>query len=417
SSAMASGAQSSDQTLFADLKKGAAGGGGQGGGRGNVNQGSMEKGLAEADHKLQATYTIAYIAHVPLEPRAAVAQWENGKLTVWTGTQRPFGVRQELMQAFGLPAEQVRVIVPDTGSGYGGKHTGEAAVEAACLARAAGRPVKVLWSRQEEFTWAYFRPAGVMDIISGARRDGTLTAWEQHTYNAGPAGLSMPYEVPHSKTESHNVRGPLRQGSYRGLAGPANFFARESHLDELARAVGQDPLAFRLHNLRNERLRAVFLAAAERFGWGRRAPGTGIGVAGGIEKGGYVATCVEAGLERGRIKVYRAVTAFECGALHNPDAVRNQIEGMHSMGLGGALFEAIHFADGKILNPSLSRYRVPRFSDQTPLEVVLLDRRDLPSAGAGETPLMALAPAIANALHDATGQRLRALPLTLPASP
>src|SRR5437667_1549083 len=138
-------------------------GGGEGGGGGARPQGSIADGLAAADKKLSQTYTVAYIAHVPLEPRAAVAEWNGDKLTVWAGTQRPFGVREELAAALGIPEERVRVIVPDTGSGYGGKHSGEAAIEAARLARAAGKPAQVVWTREEEFTWAYFRPAGVSE--------------------------------------------------------------------------------------------------------------------------------------------------------------------------------------------------------------------------------------------------------------
>ena len=133
----------------------------------------MEKGLADADIKLNQTYTVAYIAHAPLEPRAAVAEWNGPKLTVWTGSQRPFGVRSELAAAFGIPESNVRVIVPDTGSGYGGKHSGECAIEAARLAKAAGKPVKLVWTREEEFTWAYFRPAGVIEVSSGVKKDGT----------------------------------------------------------------------------------------------------------------------------------------------------------------------------------------------------------------------------------------------------
>src|SRR5262249_32803052 len=160
--------------------------------------------------KLEATYTIAYIAHAPLEPRAAVAQWKDGKLTVWTGTQRPFGVRSELARAFGMPQDRVRVIVPDTGSGYGGKHTGEAAIEAARLAKAAGKPVKLIWTREEEFTWAYFRPAGVIDIRSGVKKDGTITAWEFHNYNSGGAGLNPPYVITNQPRKVlHPSRSPL----------------------------------------------------------------------------------------------------------------------------------------------------------------------------------------------------------------
>src|SRR3989442_13079558 len=174
--------------------------------------------MTAADHKLEATKPIAYIAHAPLEPRAAVAQWTGGKLTVWTGTQRPFGVRSELAEAFRIPEDRVRVIVPDTGAGYGGKHTGDAAIEAARLAREAGKPVKLVWTREEEFTWAYFRPAGVIDISSGVRDDGTITAWEFHNYNSGPAGISHRYDIPNQKIVFHQARSPLRQGAYRGLA-------------------------------------------------------------------------------------------------------------------------------------------------------------------------------------------------------
>ncbi|MBV9471076.1 MAG: xanthine dehydrogenase family protein molybdopterin-binding subunit, partial [Abitibacteriaceae bacterium] len=368
-----------------------------------------------AEKKLEATYTVAYIAHAPLEPRAAVAEWSDGKLTVWTGTQRPFGVRGELANAFGIPESQVRVIVPDTGSGYGGKHTGEAAVEAARLAKAVGKPVKLVWTREEEFTWAYFRPAGVIDVTSGVSHDGTLTAWEFHNYNSGGSGIETPYEVPHKKIEFHQTQAPLRQGSYRGLAATANHFARESHMDELAHTLNLDPLEFRLKNLKDARLRAVLEAAASRFGWGKTKPAAnhGFGIAGGNEKGGYVATCAEVAIDRpsGRVKVVRAVTTFECGAVINPDHLKNQVEGATMMGIGGALTEAIEFADGKITNPHFARYRVPRFADAPTIEVVLLDRKDLPPAGAGETPIVAIAPAIGNAIFDAVGVRLRSLPM------
>jgi isoquinoline 1-oxidoreductase len=379
-------------------------------------QGSMEQGLAAADKKLQATYTVAYIAHAPLEPRAAVAEWEGDKLTVWTGTQRPFGVRGELVQAFHLSEDKVRVIVPDTGSGYGGKHTGETAIEAARLAKAAGRPVKVLWTREEEFTWAYFRPAGVMDVVSGVQKDGMITAWEYHNYNSGASGIGTLYAIPNQRIMFHPVESPLRQGSYRGLSATANHFARESHIDELAHAVQMDPLAFRLKNLQDVRLRAVLEAAAERFGWGKTKPAAnqGVGIAVGFEKGGYVATCAEVAVERmsGRVRILRVVTAFDCGAVVNPDGLINQIEGAVIMSIGGALFEAIEFDNGKILNPHFSRYRVPRFRDVPAIEVVLVDRKDQPSAGAGETPIVGLAPAVGNAIFAATSIRLRSLPMT-----
>jgi isoquinoline 1-oxidoreductase len=377
--------------------------------------GSVARALVDAPHRLRQVYTVAYIAHAPLEPRAAVAEWNDGRLTVWTGTQRPFGVRRELAEAFRLPEDRVRVIVPDTGSGYGGKHSGETAIEAARLARAAGRPVRVVWTREEEFAWAYFRPAGVIEVTSGAGADGRLTAWEFHNWNSGAAAIRTPYDVPNQRIEFHPARSPLRQGSYRGLAATANHFAREAHMDELARAAGVDPVELRRRNLRDARMRAVLDAAAERFGWprGKAAPDRGHGIAAGTEKGSYVAACAEVSVDKasGTVRVRRLVTAFECGAIVNPDHLLNQVEGSVVQGLGGALFEAVRFERAQVVSDRFSRYRVPRFSDVPALEVVLLDRKDLPSAGAGETPIVTVAPAIANAIFDACGARLRALPL------
>lgn len=406
--------QISNKELFEYLRKDAAQGRDPTGDGDHFETGSIERALSSADHKLQSTYTVSYIAHVPLEPRAALAKWDGDQLTVWTGTQRPFGVRGQLAEAFHIPEERVRVLMPDTGSGYGGKHSGETAIEAARLARAAKRPVKVVWTRQEEFTWAYFRPAGVIDVSSGVRNDGTLVAWEFHNYNSGSAGIRPYYEIPNQRIIFHEVNSPLRQGSYRALAATANHFARESHMDELAHAVKMDSLEFRLKNLKNERLRAVFEAAAKQFGWGKsKNSGQGFGMGGGYEKSGNIATFAEVNVDSktGDVTVVRVVSAFECGAIVNPDNLRNQIEGSNVQGLGGALFEAIEFENGKILNGRLSQYRVPRFSDLPVLETVLLDRKDIASVGAGECPMVGLAPAIANAIFDATGTRLRALPL------
>ncbi len=378
--------------------------------------GSVSEALSGADVRLESQYTVEYIAHAPLEPRAAVAEWNNGKLTVWTGTQRPFGVRDELMEAFKLPAEKVRVIQPDMGSGYGGKHSGEAAIEAARLSKAAGKPVKVVWTRQEEFTWAYFRPAGLIEIKAGARRDGTLVAWEYHNYNSGPAAIGTPYEVANQLIQYHPSKSPLRQGSYRGLAATANHFARESHMDAMAHAAKIDPLAFRLKNLSNPRLKAVLQAATDKFGWAgaKSTPEHGYGIACGTDKGGFVTTCAEVDIDPAskKVKIRRVVEAWESGAIVNPDGLRNQMQGAIVQAIGGALFERILFGNGRIENPAFSKYRVPRFSDTPQVEMVLLDRKDLPSAGAGETGLVGLAPAVGNAIFAATGVRLRSMPMT-----
>jgi CO/xanthine dehydrogenase Mo-binding subunit len=403
--------QISSQDLFDALRKGA--------GDDIPPSGSpaIASALATADVKVSRQYTVAYIAHAPLEPRAAVAEWSGGRLTVWTGTQRPFGVRDELVRAFRLNDGQVRVIMPDMGSGYGGKHTGECAIEAARLAKSVGKPVKLVWTREEEFTWAYFRPAGVMEIRSGAKRDGTLVAWEHHNYNSGPSGLGTPYAAPSPVAQYHEWQTPpLAQGSYRGLAATANHFARETHMDELAHELGMDPLAFRLRNLSDPRLEAVFRAAAERFGWDREksTPQRGFGIAGGTEKGGYTAACAEVEIDAARrVHIRRVVQAWESGAIVNPDGLRNQVMGAIVQAIGGALFESIHFASGQVTNAHFADYRVPRFRDTPEVEVILLDRKDLPSAGAGETGIVALAPAVGNAIFAATGTRLRSMPMAV----
>jgi isoquinoline 1-oxidoreductase len=405
----AGGESQSAKTLFEDLKATAEAGGGQGGYR----AGDVDAALASASRRFDASYRVAYIAHCPLEPRAAVAEWSGGDLTVWTGTQRPFGVKGELVEAFHLTPEHVRVMMPDTGSGYGGKHTGESAIEAARLARGARRPVSLVWTRGEELTWAYFRPAGVIDVRAAVDASGTITAWEFQNYNSGPSGIRSPYEIANQRIEFHGAKSPLRQGSYRGLAATANHFAREVHMDDIAAAVGADPLAFRRRHLRDARIAGVLDAATTRFGWDsrKRASGRGFGLACGTEKGGYVATCAEVAIEGRDVRVVRVAVAFECGAIVNPDGLKNQVEGAVVQGLGGALFEAVEFDDGCVTNARFADYRVPRFHDLPAIETVLVNRQDLPPAGAGETPIVGIAPAIANAIADATGIRLRSLPL------
>ena len=254
----------------------------------------------------------------------------------------------------------------------------------------------------------------MIDVSAGVSASGALTAWTFTNINSGAAAITTPYRVANQRVEYQPAASPLAQGSYRALAATANNFARESHIDELARRLGRDPLEFRLDNLADDRLGAVLQAVATRVGWAARAPGSGWGIAGGLEKDGRVATAAHVGLDQaGRLRVLALVTAYECGALVNPETVTNQVEGAMVMALGGTLFERIQFTDGAVTNGTLTDYRVPRFHDVPPLEVILVNRPDLPSAGAGETPMIAVGPAVANAVFDATGRRLRSLPLAL----
>lgn len=376
--------------------------------------GDVAAAVRSGHRSLHATYTVPYIAHVPMEPRSAVARWVGDAVTIWTGTQRPFAVRREVADAMGIDEEAVEVIVPDFGGGFGGKHTGEAAIAAATLARRAGRPVRVAWSRAEEFTQGYLRPAAVIDVTSATSSDGSISAWDFVNVNSGPQAIQPPYAIPNWRLHFQPAASPLRQGSYRALAATANNFARESHIDELAALTGEDPLQFRLRQLTDWRLADVLRQVASRAGWDHRhsGDGRGFGLAVGLEKDGRIAACVEVRVHRDqRLEVLRVITGFDCGAIVSPDNLANQVEGAAIMGLGGALFEAVEFAGGKVTNASLRQYRVPRFLDVPPIEVILVDRPELEPAGGGETPIMAIAPALANAIFAATCRRLRALPL------
>jgi isoquinoline 1-oxidoreductase len=384
---------------------------------GGVPRNPFAEELARSAKTLRQTYHVAYVQHAPMETRTALAQWKDGKLTVCTGTQNPFGYHRELADAFRLANESVRVVVPDFGCGFGGKHTGEAAVEAARLARAAGRPVLVTWTREEEFTWAYFRPAAVIDAEAGLDERGAVTSWNFININSGGAAVDTPYRIGKANCRYVRCDAPLRQGSYRALAATANNFARECFMDELAAAAGADPLEFRLKHLEEPRLRAVLEEAARRFGWPEKVrakePDIGVGLACGTEKGSVVAACVEIAVDRAakRIVVRRVCEVFECGPILNPDNLLAQVEGCIIMGLGPALSEEMRFVGGKMRSAGFSDYRVPRFGDVPELDIHLLNRPDLASAGGGETPIIAVAPAIANAVFHATGRRVREMPI------
>jgi isoquinoline 1-oxidoreductase len=380
-------------------------------------RGSLDEGLQASKTVLDATYTLAYIQHVPMEPRAAVAEWNGDRLTVWAGCDGPYRARGDLARTFGISADRVRVIIPDMGAGFGGKHSAEAAEEAARLAKAAGRPVCVRWTRAEEFTWAYFRNAAVIECHAGLDANGSLIAWDFTNINGGGAALDTPYKIPNVRATYASSSSPLSQGPYRCLAATGNNFARESLMDELAVAAGADPLAFRLAHLENPRIRTVLETAAKQFDWPARrkkvTPELGVGLACGTEKNSVVAACAEVAIDRqrGEIKVREVCEAFECGPIQNPGNLLSQVQGCIVMGLGGALSEEIQFEDGKILNATFAGYRVPRFKDVPKIDIHLVNNTEIPSAGGGETPIIAVAPAVGNAIFAATGVRIRSMPM------
>ncbi|MBF6599502.1 MAG: xanthine dehydrogenase family protein molybdopterin-binding subunit [Dehalococcoidia bacterium] len=381
--------------------------------------GAPEDAFRGAAGVLEATYFIPYVSNAPMEPRAAVARWDGDRLTVWAGTQRPFGIRSELAQRFGIEESAVRVIAPEIGGGFGSKSPYPVAHEAARLARIAGCPVRVAYTRAEDMAYATFRPAALITIKSGFMSDGKLVAWRFEGYHAGDRpflgrrGSETPYDVPHVKVTTYTSDSPLPTGSYRSLGAAVNHFARESHMDEIAAAVGIDTVELRLRNLSDARFRRVLERAAAAHGWSAEAPPSkrGQGVAIGIDVGSYCATVAQLDVQGSEVRVERVTAALDCGLTVNPDGARNQVEGSVVMGMGTALYEAIDFRGGRVLNAGFTRYRVPRSSDAPAVQVELVGDDDTPSTGAGEPGIVPIAAAIANAVFDRTGTRLRELPL------
>lgn len=365
-----------------------------------TRRGDAARALDSADHKHVSQYWIPYIAHTPMEPRAAVAFWKEGAIEIHTGTQTPFPVRTEVAKALGIEETKVRIVAINPGGGFGGKHRAECEIEAARLSRIAGKPVKVSWTREHEFTCSYHRPAGLVEIESAMGADGKINAWIHRNYNSGAPALPTPYDTPHISCEFHRTPAPVRQGPYRSLAAVHNIFARESHIDDCAAPSQIDPWEFRMNNLADARLRAVL----EKLGKG---PG---GMACTIEKDARIAMRAEIAMEGGAIRLKRFTYVGDYGAILNPLNLRNQITGALIMGIGGALFEEVHFDATSQLTRRLSDYRVPRFGDIPEIEIHLIDRREIPAAGAGESAITMTAPAIANAVFAATGRRYTRLP-------
>ncbi|MCK9495009.1 MAG: molybdopterin-dependent oxidoreductase [Dehalococcoidia bacterium] len=381
--------------------------------------GDLDEGFRQADHILESTYYLPYIAPAPMEPRATVAQWEGDRLTVWAGTQRPFGLRQELASIFGIDESAVHVIAPEIGGGFGAKSPYALAHDAARLARIAGRPVRIAFTRAEEMMWSNFRPSALIQIKSGFTSDGRLVAWQSDAYHSGERvmigrrGAETPYDAGNVRSLVYRSDSPLPSGSYRSLGAAVNHFAREVHMDEIAEAVGKDPVELRLHNLSEPRFRRVLEQAAEEFGWSGPHPaeGRGAGIALGIDVGSYVATAVEVSVAGREVRVHRVGAALDCGQVVNPEGALNQMEGSIVMGLGGALFEASDFQDGRLLNASFARYRVPRITDAPRIDVRLIGDPETPSTGAGEPGIVPIGAAISGAVFAATGVRHRELPI------
>ncbi len=380
--------------------------------------GDIEAGQREATVAIEATYLDGYVAHSPLEPHTAVAKFDGDKVTLWVSTQGPFTVKNEVAEALGIAPENVRVITPFVGGGFGGKNRNLQAIEAARLARRVGKPVQVAWSRAEEIFYDAFRPAAVVKINSGLSADGAPVFWDYHVYFAGRRGSQHFYQFPHHRTLEYSGSGQAHfvTGPWRAPGNNTNTFARESHIDMLAERAGMDPVEFRLKYLKEEKLVRALKAAAERFGYqpARLPSGRGIGVALGIDAGTYVAHIAEVEVNKttGHVQVKRVVCAQDMGFVVNPAGAILQVEGCIMMGLGYALTEEIHFNGGQIFDTNFDTYELPRFSWLPKIETVLIEDREAAPQGGGEPAIICMGAVIANAIYDAIGVRLFQLPMT-----
>jgi isoquinoline 1-oxidoreductase len=384
-------------------------------------KGDLAAGEKAAVTLFEEKYLNGYGAHAAIETHTACARYENGKMTVWISTQTPFPAQQEIARALKLDAKDVRIITPYVGGGFGGKSTNLQAVEAARLAKIAGKPVQVSYDRAEEFFYDSFRPAAVVRIKSGLDRAGKICLWDYHVYYAGTRSAEQFYDVPNNLQSSYgswmmdtSKAHPFATGAWRAPGANLNVFARESQIDIMAASAKVDPLEFRLRNTSDARIRRVLETAAERFGYQRAvAPsGRGIGIACGIDAGSYVAEIAEIGMNMGNVKVKRIVAVQDMGVVINPEGAKMQVEGCIMMGLGYTLSEDIRFQGGRILTDNFGNYQVPRFTWLPEIEAILVKNDELEAQGGGEPGIVPVGGAIANAIFDLAGVRLFQMPMT-----
>jgi nicotinate dehydrogenase subunit B len=421
-----------------------------------IDDGGIEDTIAHSAQRLRAEYHQPYHAHASIGPSCAVADVHKDHITVWCSTPGPYPLRGALAQLVGLPDEKLHIINVEGAGSYGQNGADDSAADAVILSQAVGRPVRLQWSRQDEFVWEPKAPAMVMEISAGLDSQGNITAWDYHVWSpshtarprfAGQliaaqliTGQPVPegrfsfgaernaptnYTLPLQRVTVHYLtHNPIHASSMRSLGGAENTFANESFMDELAVAAGDDSLEFRLRYLDEPRLKDVLNAAAAKFGWnphpspfikqGDLLQGRGVAFA-RYENDETIVACiaqVQVNRESGEIRVNRIIVAHDCGLVINPDGVKNQVEGGVIQSLSRALKEEVMFDEYRIQSVDWDTYPILKFSEVPEIEIVLVNRPNEPALGVGEPATITTAAAVANAIFDATGVRIRQVPFT-----
>ena len=394
------------------------------------NDEGVPKALRQAEKRVQADYFLPYLSHAIMEPMNATADVQANRCEVWSPNQSQTGVQQAAARITGLKPEQIEVHTPYLGGGYGGRGATEGVQEAVALSKATGKPIKVIWTREEDIQYEAYRPGYGHRIEAALDETGQVTAWFHrvagsivHGRGPGPrvdsgavGGLrDLQYQVPNIKVDYIWVNKPIPVRPWRNPSGSHNGFTVESFMDELAHAADQDPVEFRLRHLKHDpRGYRVVELAAEKAGWGKPlARGQGRGIATFFSHGSYVSEVAEISVDKstGVIQVHRVVCVVDCGPVINPDTLEAQMAGALTMGLSAALKEKVEFANGGVKSANYSDYHLLRMSEAPDVEVHMVDS-DNEIGGGGEPSLPPIAPAVANALFAATGARIRTLPMT-----
>lgn len=417
-----------------------------------VNRGNSAAALPAAAKQFSATYYWPFQSHGSLGPSCAVADVRPEGATVWSASQGAYGLRNTLARTFSIPQNKLRVIYMDGAGSYGTNGTDDVAADALLLSKTVGQPVRVQWMRADEHAWDPKGPPQLLDLRAGLDAEGRIAAWETEMWlpvalpgtrpllAADGAGLSQPrgqnagqisqnadppYAVANVKVVTHWLKqAPLRISNLRAPGKIANVFAVEGFTDELAAAAGVDALEFRTRGLSDPRAIDVLKRAADMFGWqsrpspNRQAREGGLLVGRGLayvrykQAENYVAMAMEVAVDpaNGEVRVRRVTCAHDCGLVINSDGLRNQIEGSILQTLSRSLHEEVKFDRSRVTSVDWATYPLLRFPEAPAVEVALLDRPNLPPLGAGEASTAPVAAALANAIFDATGVRLRSVP-------